>query len=86
VAEARDYPEGEALDALMIVVAELLRAELFTPANLASIKRRLELSGHDDLAERIATLPIANAIDDPGEIRAHMRLVDDPRDGGNGSD
>jgi len=78
----RDYPEDEALDALMIIVAEMLRAEMFTPANLASIKRRLELSGHDDLAERIAALPLANAIDDPAVNQAHLHLVD----GGNSPD
>ena len=85
MAEPRDYPESEALDALMIVVAELLRAEVLTAANLASIRRRLDLAGHDDLAERIAALPFSNAVDDPDKIRAHVRLVDDC-DGGNGAD
>jgi hypothetical protein len=82
--EDRTYPPDPPLDALFIVVAELHRAGLFDSANLASMKRRLELSGHADLAERLTMIPLANAIDTPDNNREGLRLVD--CDGGNAED
>lgn len=76
------YPPDPSLDALFVVVAELHRSGLFDAANLASMRRRLELSGHGELAERLAMIPLANAIDTPEANQAALHLID----GGNGPD
>jgi hypothetical protein len=78
------YPPDPPLDALFVVVAEMHRAGLFDSSNLASMKRRLELSGHSDLAERLDGIPLANAIDTPENNREALRVVD--CDGGNADD
>ncbi|UPT53049.1 hypothetical protein [Synechococcus phage Yong-M3-232] len=64
-------------DALaMILVAELHRIGLFDVGNLACIARRLELVGEDDLAARVRSLPLSNALTDPEAMRAGLYAID----------
>ncbi|UAB76959.1 hypothetical protein INR77_08870 [Erythrobacter sp. SCSIO 43205] len=59
----------------MVLVAELHKIGLFDEGNLATIARRLELSGEDDLAERVRALPVSNALTDPVEMRAGLHVI-----------
>jgi hypothetical protein len=64
-------------DALaMILVAELHRIGLFDVGNLACIARRLELVGEDDLADRVRSLPLSNALTDPEVMRSNIYAID----------
>lgn len=60
----------------MILLAELHKAGVLDSANLASIARRLELSGEDDLAERVQALPLSNFLTDPETMRASIHAID----------
>lgn len=60
----------------MILVAELHRIGMFDAGNLASIARRLELVGEDDLAARVRSLPLSNALTDPEAMRAGIYAID----------
>lgn len=59
----------------MILVAELHRIGLFDPGNLACIARRLELVGEDDLADRVRSLPLSNALTDPEALREGFHVI-----------
>lgn len=59
----------------MILVAELHRIGLFDHGNLACIARRLELVGEDDLADRVRSLPLSNALTDPEAMRAGLYSI-----------
>ena len=60
----------------MILIAELHRDGLFEGRNITSMARRLEMSDLPVLAERVRMIPLANAFDDPGEIRGGFELID----------
>lgn len=60
----------------MILVAELHRIGMFDAGNLASIARRLELVGEDDLVARVRSLPLSNALTDPEAMRAGIYAID----------
>jgi hypothetical protein len=68
-----DEPDPDAL--AMILVAELHRIGLFDMANLATIARRLELVGESDLASRVLSLPLSNALTDPEAMRAGIHAI-----------
>jgi hypothetical protein len=68
-------PPSDAHALPMIIVAELHRIGMFDHGNLASIARRLELVGEDDLADRVRALPISNALTDPDMMRAGIYVV-----------
>ena len=70
-----DEPDPNAL--AMILTAELHRIGMFDHGNLASIARRLELVGEDELASRVRSLPLSNALTDPEAMRAGMYVVGD---------
>lgn len=59
----------------MILVAELHRIGMFDVGNLACIARRLELVGEDDLAARVRSLPLSNALTDPEAMRANVYSI-----------
>jgi len=59
----------------MILAAELHRIGMFDHGNLASIARRLELVGEDELAARIRSLPLSNALTDPEAMRAGIYSI-----------
>lgn len=59
----------------MILVAELHRIGLFDVGNLACIARRLVLVGEDDLAARVRSLPLSNALTDPETMRAGIYSI-----------
>jgi hypothetical protein len=69
-------PSDPTSDALLVLVAELHKAGLFDSTNLASMIRRLELAGLPEMADRVRSVPLCNAIDDPDEIRAGIHLAD----------
>lgn len=69
-----DHPEPDAL--AMILVAEFHRIGFFDAGNLATIARRLELVGQDDLAARVRALPLSNALTDPEAMRAGIYAID----------
>lgn len=60
----------------MILVAELHRVGMFDMGNLACIARRLDLVGETDLADRVRSLPLSNALTDPEAMRAGMYAID----------
>ena len=68
-------PEPDAEPLAMILVAELHRIGLFDVGNLACIARRLELVGEDDLAARVRSLPLSNALTDPEAMRASIYSI-----------
>lgn len=69
-----EKPDPHALP--MLIIAELHRIGMFDHGNLASIARRLELVGEDDVAERVRMLPLSNALTDPEAMRAGMHVID----------
>lgn len=71
--KADEAPDPEPL--AMILVAELHRIGLFDVGNLACIARRLELVGEDDLADRVRSLPLSNALTDPEVMRANIYAI-----------
>lgn len=71
-----DTPPKEPDALAMILVAELHRIGLFDAGNLACIARRLELVGEDELAARVRSLPISNALTDPEAMRAGLYAID----------
>lgn len=60
----------------MILTAELHRIGMFDHGNLASIARRLELVGEEDLAARVRSLPLSNVLTDPEAMRAGIYAID----------
>lgn len=68
-----EQPDPDAL--AMILLAELHKVGIFDAANLATIARRLSLSGEDELAARVELLPLANALTDPDQMRAGIHIV-----------
>jgi hypothetical protein len=71
-------PDGNAL--AMILIAELHRVGWFDHGNLASMARRLELVGEDDLAARVRSLPLSNALTDPEAMRAGIYSISGGKD------
>ena len=72
--------DDPATDAVLILAAEMHRVGFFDAANLATMAKRLADCGHGDLAERMASLPIMNALTDPEAMRSGLYAID----GGNG--
>lgn len=72
-------PDGNAL--AMILTAELHRIGLFDHGNLACIARRLELVGEDELAGRVRSLPLSNALTDPEAMREGLYAIDGGKSG-----
>ena len=70
-----DDPPDPPIDALMVLIAELLREGLIDHANLASMSRRMRNADMPDIAERVESLPLSNMLDDPDEIRAGLHIV-----------
>lgn len=69
-----DEPDPNAL--AMILIAELHRIGWFDHGNLASMARRLELVGEDNLAARVRALPLSNALTDPDAMRECIYAID----------
>lgn len=76
------YEIDPPMDALMVVVAELMRIGVFQPQNVASMVRRLKLSDLPDIADRIEQLHFSNEVDTPSKNRSAIHLVSDNSDGG----
>jgi len=74
-----DEPDPHAL--AMILVAELHRIGMFDIGNLASIARRLELAGEDDVAARVRMLPLSNALTDPEAMRSNIYAIGGGKEG-----
>lgn len=70
------HPPNPALDAVLILIAELHHRKVIDDVVLASIAERLELSDFGDVAERVEMLPFMNLIAPP---------IERPN-GGNGED
>lgn len=63
------------LDTLMVLIAELHRAGIIDAAQLSNMGRRLDMSGLDDLAERVRFIPLSNAMDNPKAMQASLHLI-----------
>lgn len=80
-----DAPD-QALDLLMVLIAELLRAGTLDASNVASMARRLRLSELPDLADRLEALHFSNEVDSPEAARRSFRVLGGASDGGNSAD
>lgn len=80
-----DAPD-QALDLLMVLIAELLRANTLDSGNIASMARRLRLAELPDLADRLEALHFSNEVDSPETARRSFRVLGGASDGGNSAD
>lgn len=72
------------LDPVMaVLLAQLSRTGILTPADFDTMKRRLIEGGDGDLAHEINMALLSDIIDDPEERRASIHLIHP--DGGNGT-
>ncbi len=68
---------------LAVLIAQLARTGILTPADLDTMKRRLIEGGDDDLAHEVNMALLSDILDDPEERRASIHVL--RPDGGNGA-
>lgn len=78
-----EYPIDPALDTVMILIAELMRAGVVKGEQIASMVRRLDLSELPEVAARLQMLHLSNEMDTPENNRGTFRVIDGGLDGGN---
>lgn len=72
------------LDPVMsVLLAQLSRNGILSPADLDNMKRRLIEGGDDDLAHEVNMALLSDVLDDPEERRASIHVI--RSDGGNGT-
>lgn len=76
------YPVDPALDAVFVLIAELMRERLLNRHNVENMARRLQDADLPDLATRLTLLHLSNEMDTPEQARASFHVID----GGNDED
>lgn len=75
-------PVAELDPVMAVLIAQLSRNGILTPADLDNMKRRLIEGGDDDLAHDLNMTLLSDILDDPEERRASIHLI--RPNGGNG--
>lgn len=72
-----DYLSKDQLGSLMaVLIAQLSRAELLTPHDFDTMKRRLIEGGDSDVASAIDGVLLSDMLDDPDRRRATIHSID----------